>query len=72
MVGPFSYNSSSQCSTIGIKKAWYVLSSLWDGAYKRSIAANRKRLAHVTAMGFLSGYLRGFCFMPYLRDPTNL
>ena len=22
--------------------SWYVLSCLWDGAYKRSIAANRK------------------------------
>ena len=23
-------------------RSWYVPSSLWDGAYKRTIAANRK------------------------------
>ena len=31
-----------QCSTTGIKRPWYVLSCLWDGAYKRTIAANEK------------------------------
>ena len=25
-----------------IQKPWYVLSCLWDGAYKRTFAANRK------------------------------
>ena len=31
---------SSKCSTTGKTKAlWYVLSSLWDGAYKSSLAA---------------------------------
>ena len=30
---------SSQCSTTGM---WYVLSCMWDGAYKRTLAANRK------------------------------
>ena len=29
----------SQCSTTGM---WYVLSCMWDGAYKRTLAANRK------------------------------
>ena len=24
------------------QRPWYVLSSLWDGAYKRTLAANRK------------------------------
>ena len=24
------------------KKLWYVLSCLWDGAYKRTLAVNRK------------------------------
>ena len=24
------------------QRLWYVLSCLWDGAYKRTIAANRK------------------------------
>ena len=25
------------------QRTWYVLSCLWDGAYKRSLAANRKK-----------------------------
>ena len=35
------------------QRVWYVLSCLWDDAYKRSLAANRKRVAHVVAtVGF--------------------
>ena len=34
---------SSQCSTTGVtKRPWYVLSCLWDDAYKRTLAVNRK------------------------------
>ena len=25
-----------------LQRPWYVLSCLWDGAYKRTLAANRK------------------------------
>ena len=32
---------SSQCSTTGVTKC-YVLSCLWDGEYKRTLAANQK------------------------------
>ena len=32
---------SSQCSTTGVTRPWYVLSCLWDGAYKRTLAVNR-------------------------------
>ena len=36
------------------QRTWYVLSCLLDGAYKRSLAANLKRVAHeVVAAGFL-------------------
>ena len=34
---------------------WYVLSCLWDGAYKRTLAAIRKQVA----VHFLSRYLNG-------------
>ena len=34
---------------------WYVLSCLWDGAYKRTLAVNRW-VAYVAAAGFLSHY----------------
>ena len=37
---------------------WYVLSCLWDDAYKRSLAANRK-VAYVAAADFLFCYLKG-------------
>ena len=44
MVVPFSLtllklfiSSSSQCSTTGLTEPWYVLSCLWDGAYKRPL-----------------------------------
>ena len=35
---------SSQCSTTGVTKAvvCVILSCLWDGAYKRTLAVNRK------------------------------
>ena len=33
---------SNQCSTTGVTKPWYVPSCIRDGAYKRTLAANRK------------------------------
>ena len=36
-----------------------MLSCLWDGAYKRTLAVNSKKVAHVAAAGFLSHYLSG-------------
>ena len=37
----------------------YVLSCLWDGAYKRTLAVNQKKVAYVAAAGFLSHYQNG-------------
>ena len=51
--GPIDFFHSSQCSTTGVTKAWYVLFCLWDDAYKRFLAANQ-RVAHVAAAGFFS------------------
>ena len=49
------------------QRPWYVLSCLWDSAYKRTLAVNRKRVAHVLAAeGFLSRYLNGP--LPYMSD----
>ena len=42
MVNSLSYSRSSQCSTTGVTEAVYVISCMWDGAYKRTLAANRK------------------------------
>ena len=33
---------SSQCSTTGVQRPCYLLSCLWDGAYKRTLAVNWK------------------------------
>ena len=33
---------SSQCSTTGVTKAVVCVTCLWDNAYKRTLAANRK------------------------------
>ena len=41
------------------QRLWYVSSCLWDDAYKRTLAANRNRVAHVAAAGFLSRYVSG-------------
>ena len=41
-----------------------MLSCLWDGAYKRTLAANQK-VDYVVAAGFLSHYLSGP--LPYVR-----
>ena len=41
------------------RKEGNVLSCLWDGAYKRTLAANRKKSSLVAAAGFLSRYLNG-------------
>ena len=49
----------------GVTKLWYVQSCLWDGAYKRTLAVNWKRVAHVAAVGFISRYLNGP--LPYVR-----
>ena len=38
----WAISHSSQCSTTGVTNPWYVLSCLWDGAYKRTLALNRK------------------------------
>ena len=39
---------------------WYVLSCMWDRAYKITLTVNPKRVAQVmAAAGFLSGYVRG-------------
>ena len=46
------------------QRPWYVLSCMWDGAYKRTLAVSR-RVAHVAAAGFLSHYLSGP--LPYVR-----
>ena len=32
---------------------------MWDGAYKRTLAVNRKEIANEAATGFLSRYLSG-------------
>ena len=45
-----------------------MLSCLCDGAYKKTIAANRKKVAHVAAAGFLSHDLSG----PYNRKQNVL
>ena len=34
------------------QKPWYVLICLWDGAYKRTLAANRTKVAHVSGGGW--------------------
>ena len=39
-VDPLSISRSSQCSTTGVTKT--VLSCMLDGAYKRTLAVNRK------------------------------
>ena len=49
-----------------------MLSRQWDGAYKRTLAANWKIVAHVVvAAGFLSHYLNGplgFTICPMLYN----
>ena len=47
------------------QRPWYVQSCLWDGAYKRTLAAISERVAHVAAACFLSRYLNGP--LPYVR-----
>ena len=37
----WAISRSSQCSTTGVQRPWYVLFCLWDDAYKRTLAANR-------------------------------
>ena len=40
------------------QRPWYMLSCLWGGAYKITLA-NREKIAYVAAAGFLSRYLNG-------------
>ena len=42
------------CQIDPLNNEWCVLSCLWDGQFKRSLAANRKVAHVVAAMGFLS------------------
>ena len=52
MVGPLSYFS--------FQPVLHSVICMWDGAYKRTFAANPERVAHVvTAAGFLSRYVSG-------------
>ena len=58
MVDPLSYFLLQPGLHNWCNKDWYVLSSLLDGAYKRSLAVNWKEFPHkVVAVGFLSRYL---------------
>ena len=42
---------------IGVTKA--VVCVIQDDGYKRTLAVNREKVAHVAEVGFLSHYLRG-------------
>ena len=41
------------------QRRWYVLSCLWDGAYKSTLTVKSERVAYVAAAGFLSHYQNG-------------
>ena len=45
----------SYCSTPGIIMAWCVFACLWDGAYKRSLAADEKELNMLAPQGDIRG-----------------
>ena len=50
----------SQCSITGVTKAAVCIILYWDGAYKRPLAANRKKVAHaVASIGLLIRYMNG-------------
>ena len=50
MVDPLLLISrSNQYSMTGVQTPWYVLSYLWVSAYKRTLAANWKKIVHVAA-----------------------
>ena len=55
---PLSYFSFQPVLHDWCNKGCGMLSCLWDGAYKRTLAVNR-RVAHVAAVGFLSHDLNG-------------
>ena len=59
MVDPLNYFSFQPVLHDWCNKGMYVLSCLWDDAYKRTFAANAERVAHMAAAGFLSRYLNG-------------
>ena len=68
MVDPLNTISrSSRCFTIGITNA-VVYAVLWDGAYKRSLAANRKLHACSDGSGVFSYCLSG----PLLYDQSHI
>ena len=48
MMDTLSYFSFKPVLNDWYNRAWYVLSYLWDSAYKRYLAANQK-VAHVVA-----------------------
>ena len=57
---------SSPCSTIGATKAWYVLSCLWDDAYKITLGKS----SPCGGSGFplsLSEWSFAICLTPYNR-----
>ena len=59
------HGGSIELLLIPASAPWHVLSCLWDGAYKRTLAANQKIGTHVVAAaGFLSCYLSGH--LPYV------
>ena len=54
---PRSYISLPSVPRLVQQRPWYLLSCVWNGAYKGTLAANGKIVAHVAAAGFLSRYL---------------
>ena len=59
MVNPLSYFSYQPVLHNWCNIGCGMYYPVWDDAYKRTLAANRERVAHVVAMGFLSRYLSG-------------
>ena len=70
MADPLSYFSFQPALHDWCNKGSGMCYPVWDDAYKRTIAANRK-VAYVAAAGFLSRYLNGplpyICLTPYNR-----
>ena len=58
-VDPLSYFSFQPVLHDWYNKGHGMCYPVWDGTYKRTFAANQKRVAHVAAAGFLSRYLNG-------------
>ena len=64
-VDPLNYFSFQPVLHDWCNKGCGMCNPVWDGAYKRTLAVNQKRVAHVTAAGFLYHYLNGP--LPYVR-----